>query len=180
MDGLYAPPATPSVQEMATAGTGVVELYAPPPAPSVEEDAAAEVKVGEAQVDEVLPAAVEDSGAKKEGMVAAQVSKVEEDTGGLSGSVAATREESRERGSSSGKKSLGEALVDAIVEGVPKHEVEEDEPVDKSQIVYLVDTGKIKKLTVSKLKRLLSAHNLKISGKKSELIARLTSFAKSM
>lgn len=88
------------------------------------------------------------------------------------------------------KKPLGQALLEVITEGVPsksEQEEEEDsdetsgqlaEPVDKSQLIYLVDTGKLKNLTVSKLKRLLSAHNLKTSGRKSELIARLISFAK--
>lgn len=77
------------------------------------------------------------------------------------------------------KKPLSRILLDAITEGVPCREDEEKEESDKSQIVELVDSGKVKNLTVSKLKRLLSAHNLKTSGRKSELIARLTSFARS-
>lgn len=80
------------------------------------------------------------------------------------------------------KKPLGQALLEVITEGVPSvdkgEESVNEDTSDKSQIISLVDTGKIKKLTVSKLKRLLSAHNLKTSGRKSELVARLTSFVK--
>lgn len=89
-------------------------------------------------------------------------------------------------------KPLGQALLEVITEGVPNRpgDEEKEEPaptsasaapaeiIDKSQIIYLVDTGKVKNLTVMKLRRLLSAHNLKTSGRKSELIARLTSFAR--
>lgn len=74
------------------------------------------------------------------------------------------------------EKSLAEKLLEAIVEGV-----EAPEPaapvVDKTDLLGLVESGKIKKLTVTKLKRLLSANGLKTSGRKSELIARLTSYA---
>lgn len=103
---------------------------------------------------------------------------------------------------------LGGALLDAIVEGVDtskplvstssasepkdtkvveattntpipesKKTVEKTKVVD-AEITYLVDSGKVKNLTVTKLRRLLSASGLKTSGRKSELIARLTSFAK--
>lgn len=74
-------------------------------------------------------------------------------------------------------KNIGEKLLDAIVEGVDTPGTEETPPIDKSELIDLVDTGKIKNLTVTKLRRLLSANGLKTSGRKSELIARLTSFA---
>ncbi|KAI0561293.1 hypothetical protein FGB62_87g045 [Gracilaria domingensis] len=77
------------------------------------------------------------------------------------------------------ERSIGKVLLDAIVEGVPSKPKEENDPaVDKSDLIFLVDSGKIKNLTVSKLRRLLSTNNLKTSGRKAELIARLTSFAK--
>eukprot|EP00178_Gracilaria_changii_P020918 TRINITY_DN614_c0_g1_i1.p1 TRINITY_DN614_c0_g1~~TRINITY_DN614_c0_g1_i1.p1 ORF type:complete len:386 (-),score=73.32 TRINITY_DN614_c0_g1_i1:2078-3235(-) len=75
-------------------------------------------------------------------------------------------------------RSIGKVLLDAIVEGVPSKEKEVAPPVDKTDLIFLVESGKIKSLTVSKLRRLLSANNLKTSGRKAELIARLTSFAK--
>lgn len=86
-------------------------------------------------------------------------------------------------------KPLGQALLEVITEGVPSRPADEEketpapaaapaEIIDKSQVIYLVDTGKVKNLTVMKLRRLLAAHNLKTSGRKSELIARLTSFAR--
>lgn len=77
------------------------------------------------------------------------------------------------------KRSIGEVLIDAIVKGVASPPEKEETAVDKSALIELVDTGKIKNLTVSKLRRLLTDNGLKTSGRKSELIARLTSFAKS-
>lgn len=74
------------------------------------------------------------------------------------------------------EKSIAEKLLEAIVEGVETPEPAAPE-VDKTDVIELVDTGKIKKLTVTKLKRLLSASGLKTSGRKAELIARLTSYA---
>lgn len=80
--------------------------------------------------------------------------------------------------SSSGveERSIGEKLIDAIVEGVDAPDVSTPD-VDKSDLIELVQSGKVKNLTVTKLRRLLSANGLKTSGRKSELIARLTSFA---
>lgn len=46
-------------------------------------------------------------------------------------------------------------------------------------LVQLVETGNVKSLTVTKLRRLLTAHDLKTNGRKAELIARLVSFVKS-
>lgn len=74
--------------------------------------------------------------------------------------------------------SIGDVILDAIVDGVETTPVEKA-PVDKSDVIQLVDSGKVKNLTVTKLRRLLSSNGLKTSGRKSELIARLTSFAKS-
>eukprot|EP00177_Eucheuma_denticulatum_P006052 GFKZ01011036.1.p1 GENE.GFKZ01011036.1~~GFKZ01011036.1.p1 ORF type:complete len:461 (-),score=98.83 GFKZ01011036.1:2632-4014(-) len=80
------------------------------------------------------------------------------------------------------RKTLGEKILNAIVDGVehPEQPVTpaDEDPVDKAYVVDLVASGKIKSLTVTKLRRLLSANSLKTSGRKSELIARLTSFAK--
>lgn len=80
------------------------------------------------------------------------------------------------------KKTLGEKILNAIVDGVEHPDqpaaAADEEPVDKGYVVDLVASGKIKSLTVTKLRRLLSANSLKTSGRKSELIARLTSFAK--
>lgn len=82
---------------------------------------------------------------------------------------------------------LGGALLDAIVEGVPatppaaeKEKVSEKKKteLDMADLQELVKSGKIKNLTVTKLRRLLSASRLKQNGRKAELIARLTSFAK--
>lgn len=81
------------------------------------------------------------------------------------------------------KKTLGEKILDAIVEGVPTPKdgtsPAEDVVMGKTEVLELVESGKIKNLTVTKLRRLLSSNSLKTSGRKSELIARLTSFAKS-
>lgn len=84
-----------------------------------------------------------------------------------------------EKQNDSHPRSIGETILDAIVEGVPSPQKEEaSQVVDKSDLIELVDSGKVKNLTVTKLRRLLSANNLKTSGRKSELIARLTSYAK--
>lgn len=76
-------------------------------------------------------------------------------------------------------RSIGEVIIDAIVEGVDAPEGESGQPsTDKSDLIELVDSGKVKNLTVTKLRRLLTQNGLKTSGRKAELIARLTSFAK--
>jgi SAP domain len=51
--------------------------------------------------------------------------------------------------------------------------------VPSEDLIELIDSGKLKNLTVSKLRRLLSIHELKTTGRKAELIARLVSFVKS-
>ncbi|CAN8066377.1 unnamed protein product [Agarophyton chilense] len=86
----------------------------------------------------------------------------------------------QEKPSDSKAPSIGKAILDAIVEGVPSKLKPKDVPQtsDKRELIFLVDSGKVKNLTVSKLRRLLSANSLKTSGRKAELIARLTSFAK--
>jgi SAP domain len=66
------------------------------------------------------------------------------------------------------------AAVEDIV-GVAVDAARREVPED---LVELVDTGSLKKLTVTKLRRLLSTYNLKTTGRKAELIARLTSFVK--
>jgi len=86
----------------------------------------------------------------------------------------------------SGLKKLGADLLDAIVDGV---EVESttstssSTPIDgkaiPDNVVAAVEGGKLKTLTVTKLRRMLSECGLKTSGRKSELIARLTSFVRS-
>lgn len=91
--------------------------------------------------------------------------------------ILATSESPRGVKAREDSKNIGEKLLDAIVEGVDTPGVDETPPVDKSELIELVNTGKIKNLTVTKLRRLLSGNGLKTSGRKSELIARLTSFA---
>lgn len=93
--------------------------------------------------------------------------------------------------------SIGEALIGAIVDGVPAPVGEESGDGASSSnlgnasekhvvvkkpdqgLIDLVATGRLKNLTVTKLKRLLSENGQKTIGKKAELIARLTSFVKS-
>jgi SAP domain len=66
------------------------------------------------------------------------------------------------------------AAVEDIV-GVAADAARKEVPAD---LVELVETGSLKKLTVTKLRRLLSTYDLKTTGRKAELIARLTSFVK--
>lgn len=97
-------------------------------------------------------------------------------------------------------KSFGVGLLDAIVEGV-KPMTDAVQPTFTAQVsealsvegktgkkadklipqdlLELVTNGKVKDLTVTKLRRLLSSVGLKTSGRKSELIARLTSYVRS-
>lgn len=95
------------------------------------------------------------------------------------------------------KRSIGDAIINAIVEGVrpivgERADAAAEAAADKvpageangkprpgPELKGLVTSGDVKKLTVTKLRRLLSDNKLKTSGRKAELIARLTSFANS-
>lgn len=90
-----------------------------------------------------------------------------------------------------GSVAVGERMIGAVVNAL-KHsptpsETNQTVLSNKSStrkkptedLVSLVETGKIKALTVTKLRRLLRSYDLKTTGKKSELVARLVSLVKS-
>ena len=177
--------------------TPIFELYSPPP--SKNEDRSSKnsgksivetaVKTVKEVVDKVTSSV--ESVTEKEDSVTASGSEqvladsalsamknIKSTTKKVSSTVEKVVKPKSEKQDDSPPKSIGEAILDAIVDGVPSPQTEEVPQVDKSDLIELVDTGKIKNLTVTKLRRLLSANNLKTSGRKSELIARLTSFAK--
>jgi SAP domain len=66
----------------------------------------------------------------------------------------------------------------AAVENVIGIAADAARPEVPQDLVELVETGTLKKLTVTKLRRLLSTYGLKTVGRKTELINRLTSFVK--
>lgn len=178
---LYEPP-SPSPSVKTQVRNGVSELYAPPaekPNGSVFDKAVSRIsETVETLYDEArdtIGEVVESFAPKEKKVLEDSTPEVVSENASEVASGTSSTEAIDERKS----RSFGKAILDAIVEGVPSPPAEEaTPPVDKSDLINLVDTGKIKNLTVTKLRRLLAANKLKTSGRKAELIARLTSYAK--
>lgn len=163
---------TPTPASPKLGAESVADLYSPPQKPAAEEK---DDKFSLGEFVEDLREAVSDV---VENVTEFVEDVVEDVTEAIQHDSEETKSEAVQEKASEedeGDRSIGEVILDAIVEGVPSPETP---VVDKSDIIDLVDTGKVKNLTVTKLRRLLAANNLKISGRKAELIARLTSFAK--